>query len=318
MSDNKKPRIVVIGSLNMDVVVEAERAPKMGETVLGQKVHFLPGGKGANQAVALARLGADVTMIGAIGQDAFGKQIMQSLEQENIRTDAIKRKNYATTGMAQIVIAEGDNSIIVVPGANDDCRPEDIDRHVSRIAEADAVLLQLEIPQQTVEYAAKTAKKYGKKVILNPAPVRQLSNELLRHVDVITPNETELTALTGQSIDKDQALAAAMKQLMAAGPSHVITTLGKAGSAWIDEEGRLCQESAHAMQVVDTTGAGDCFNAGLTWALSCGKTLAVSVTFANQSAALSITRLGAQSGMPTMEEVHSYFNSIQKQSAQEG
>lgn len=307
MKVNSRPKIAVIGSLNMDIVIESERIPQAGETVLGNRVHFLPGGKGANQAVALARLGAETAMIGCLGQDAFGDQLLHGLRAEGIQTDGVKITKEAPTGTAHIILSEGDNRIIVVPGANDLCTPDDIKRNEQVIAWADAVLLQLEIPLATVEYAIKLAKKHGKTVFLNPAPVREITNQMLRGVDYLTPNEAELEKLVGVNLSGPQALNHAMQSLLDMGVSHVVTTLGAAGSVYLDKQGLTEKVNGHSVNVVDTTGAGDCFNAGLTFALSSGKSVSEALIFANQVSALAVTKLGAQAGMPTLAEVLAYF-----------
>jgi len=185
---HQQPCIVVIGSLNMDIVVEAERSPLLGETILGKKAHFISGGKGANQAVAIARLGAKTTMIGAVGNDDFGASLIKSLDTEGINTEAVQVIEGVATGLASILIAQGDNHIVVVPGANAHCVPENIEEQTKLISKADIVLLQLEIPIPTVRHAASLAKRLGKTVILNPAPAQELPDDLLQNVDYITPN----------------------------------------------------------------------------------------------------------------------------------
>ncbi|MFM1654665.1 ribokinase [Brevibacillus sp. B_LB10_24] len=304
------PQVVVIGSLNMDIVVEADRPPAMGETVSGNQVHFIPGGKGANQAVAAARLGAKTRMIGAVGDDAFGAQLLASLEQDGIGTQTVKTVAEVATGIASILLSQGDNSIIVVPGANYRCLPEDVDRHMEALEQADVILLQLEIPLETVVHAAKRAKALGKKVVLNPAPARELPDELYQHVDVIIPNETELALLSGISGEGDEQLTGAMKRLLAKGVQTVITTLGAQGAAYLVRGGQLGKAAGHKVEVVDTTGAGDSFNAGFAVALASGKSLAEAVSYAGRVAALAVTRLGAQRGMPTSDEV-AHFEQIQ-------
>lgn len=301
---NKPPQVVVIGSLNMDIVVEADRPPHMGETVSGNQVHFIPGGKGANQAVASARLGAKTTMIGAVGHDAFGSELLQALKQEGIDVETVKTVSEVHTGVASIVLAEGDNQIIVVAGANGHCQPADIDQYEERIAQADVVLLQLEIPLETVLYAASTAKRLGKTVVLNPAPARSLPDELLQSVDVLIPNESELYLLANAGKETD--LEAAMKTLLQKGVGTVVTTLGSKGAAYLATEGSLGFVSSHRVSVVDTTGAGDSFNAGFAYALASGKGLGGAAAFATKVAALAVTKLGAQAGMPTLAEVEKF------------
>lgn len=301
----RKPRIAVIGSLNMDIVIEAARGPRMGETIAGEAAHFIPGGKGANQAVASARLGARTAMIGALGNDAFGAQLLSTMQEEGIASQAIKQVDGAATGIASILIAEGDNSIIVVAGANAHCLPADIDAHEQVIADADVVLLQLEIPLETVVYAAQKAKALGKLVILNPAPARELPDTLLQHIDILTPNETEAYQLAGCKASEAElpTLPTVMQKLRDKGVGQVIVTLGSQGAAYVNEAGQLQIIPAYRVQVVDTTGAGDSFNAGLAVALGAGEPLAEAVNFASKVAALAVTKMGAQQGMPTYEQV---------------
>jgi ribokinase len=291
----------------MDVVITAARPPRMGETVMGEEIHFLPGGKGANQAAACARLGADCAMIGAVGQDAFGSELVQSLKDKGVHTESISVVPGVSTGTASILLSQGDNCIVVVPGANSRCLPEDIERHRERIAQADIVLLQLEIPLETVVYAARLAKQSGCRVVLNPAPVPEngLPTELLESVDYITPNRSELGLLTGMDTEQD-ALEAAMERLAGMGPAHVVTTLGADGAAYKAPGAPVIRAAGHRVQVVDTTGAGDAFNAGLACSLASGGTLAEAVAFALKVSALAVTKLGAQTGMPTLAEVRSF------------
>lgn len=303
----KALRITVIGSLNMDVVVEAPRQPKMGETISGDHVHFIPGGKGANQAVAAARLGAHTAMIGSLGRDAFGDSLEKAMKLEGIQVNTIKRVENAPTGIASILLAEGDNQIIVVAGANAHTSMADVDLHADTVKAADIVLLQLEIPIETVVYTAKLAKEAGKMVILNPAPAQKLPDELFGYIDVMTPNESELYLLTGmeqdQATDQATTLPVAMKALHAKGVKHVVTTLGSTGSAYLINGETFGTIASHKVQVVDTTGAGDSYNAGLAYALASGQSIPEAVEFASVVSALAVTKLGAQQGMPTMKEV---------------
>ncbi|OLN26715.1 ribokinase [Desulfosporosinus metallidurans] len=299
-----RPKIVVIGSLNMDLVVKAVRAPKRGETVMGEEIHFIPGGKGANQAVGLARLGAETTMIGAVGSDAFGEKLKKALQKDGVNTSSIKVLDSEATGVASILLAEGDNSIVVVPGANAQCLPEDLDRYEEKITEADLVLLQLEIPLETVEYAIKLARKHGKTVMLNPAPAQNLSQDLLSKVDYLTPNRSELALLTGMS--EESTIAKGIEQLLEVGVSCCVTTLGAEGVAFREKGGSLVKVSGNKVPVVDTTGAGDAFNAGLAYALAQKESIREAVEFAVQVSALAVTKFGAQGGMPTLAEVEKF------------
>lgn len=300
----QKPHIAVIGSLNMDIVVEADRPPLLGETVMGKQVHFIPGGKGANQAVASARLGAKTTMIGAVGNDAFGQELLDAMRHEGIDTEAVKVVSDSHTGVASIVLAQGDNQIIVVAGANNACLPQDLAAHEARIADADLVLLQLEIPLETVICAAKTAKRFGKTVVLNPAPARSLPDELLQNVDVLIPNESELYLLA--EVDAGEDLESAMRSLLNKGVKTVVTTLGAKGAAYLTAGEGAGFVPSHSVQVVDTTGAGDSFNAGFSYAFATGHSVADAVRFATKVAALAVTKLGAQAGMPTLTQVEEF------------
>lgn len=300
----QQPKIVVIGSLNMDLVVKALRAPKRGETVMGEEIHFIPGGKGANQAVGLARLGAETTMIGAVGADSFGEELKKALQRDGVNTSSIKVLASEATGVASILLAEGDNSIVVVSGANAQCLPEDLERCEGKIAEADLVLLQLEIPLKTVEHAVKLARKHGKTVMLNPAPALTLSQDLLSKVDYLTPNRSELSLITG--ISEDSTIVQGVERVLELGVACCITTLGDEGAAYMERGGSLIHVQGHKVPVVDTTGAGDAFNAGLAYALAQKKSVQEAVIFAGQVSALAVTKFGAQGGMPTLNEVEEY------------
>lgn len=311
-----QPKVAVIGSLNMDIVVEARQIPQIGETLLGDRVRFIPGGKGANQAVAAARLGASTSMIGAVGADNFGEDLLAALRKEGVDVSGVKRLADTATGVASIYVADGDNSILVVPGANDQVTPADIDQHLDKLKEADIVLLQLEIPVQTVFYAARIAKSLGKKVILNPAPARELPQEIYEYIDYITPNRTELVRYAGLGAGMTDAtdtthtnsdfIRMAMQRLKELGAAQVITTLGAEGSAFLDEVGEVRTVAGHVVSVVDTTGAGDCFNAALAIALVQGQSLKEAIQYASQASALAVTKFGAQAGMPTADEVRQF------------
>lgn len=298
-----KPKILVVGSINMDIVLEASRPPKKGETILGEKLHFSPGGKGANQAIASARLHANTSMIGCIGDDAFGGELLRSLKADNINIDPIKKIEKESTGIASILLTEEDNSIIVIPGANFLCSPEHISNHEALIKEVDIIILQLEIPLETVVKSVEIGKRFNKKVILNPAPAKELPEQLLRKVDIITPNKSELAFLTGEKIDTDQNLKEAMEMLIKTGVGQVVTTLGENGCAYMLADLRMKRVQSYKVPVVDTTGAGDAFNAALAYSIALNNDLEGAVTFANKVSALAITKFGAQSGMPYLKEV---------------
>ncbi|QOR84092.1 ribokinase [Geobacillus stearothermophilus] len=294
-----KPTITVIGSLNMDLVTVAARFPNQGETILGEQFLTTPGGKGANQAVAAARLGANIRMIGAVGDDAFGQALIRSLQNEGISVDYVKPVTHGSTGIASITISERDNRIIVVPGANHALTPEDLDSCESVIAESDVCLLQLEIPLPVVERAVSIAHRHGVRVIVNPAPAQPLPPSVLEQASFLTPNEHERTIL----FDKMDEEAFADKLIVTEGAKGV--------RIWQDGQERLIP--SFQVPVVDTTGAGDTFNGALAVALAEGKPLDEACRFANAAAALSVTKLGAQAGMPRRQEVESFL-SRQKES----
>lgn len=305
----KIPNIVVIGSLNMDIVIEADRQPELGETILGSKAQFIPGGKGANQAVAAARLGAKTTMIGAVGGDSFGLELLKALDDNGIDRHAVKIVDSSSTGIASIFLTNGDNSIVVVQGANLDLLPEDIDLYDDVIQAADIILIQLEISLETVCYAVRKAKSYGKIVVLNPAPAQTLPDGLLSQVDYMTPNRSELGLLTGRDAEGDE-LEAAILDLMNKGVANVITTLGADGSAFMDNL-KLRTIQGYKVPVIDTTGAGDSFNAALAYSLALDPDLEKAVSFAAKVSAVAVTKFGAQEGMPTMEAVHQFSASVE-------
>lgn len=302
--ETNQPKVVVIGSINMDMVTRATRFPKKGETISGVSFDQLPGGKGANQAVACARLGAAVSMVGAVGNDPTGKVLLKQLQDEKINTDWIQVIENETTGMAQITVAEEDNQIIIVPGANFAITKSQIDAAKAVIQAADLIILQLEIPLEIVEYTAEVAAGFGVKVILNPAPAQPLSDTLLSNVDYLTPNETELMYLTKQTSVKE-----GMDSLLKEGVQGVIVTLGSEGVQYI-EKGDTASSTVKGrlVEVIDTTGAGDTFNGALAYKLAGGSNVTDAIEFANVAAGLSIMRFGAQTGMPTFAEVQEVMN----------
>ena len=291
-----KPKVVVIGSCNTDMVVKANRLPVPGETILGGTFYMNPGGKGANQAIAASRLGAEVTFISKIGYDLFGLQALEIYKSEKINTDFIFTDQKSPSGVALISVDSfGENSIIVAPGASRSLSIEDINK-------ADIILMQLEIPIETVEYAATIAKKYNKKVILNPAPASTLSNSFLNNVHTILPNRIEAEMLSGIKVmDIDSAHRAA-EAIGEKGIENVVITLGKDG-AYVKEKDQYAMIPAKEVETIDTTGAGDVFCGAFSVYLSEGHSLAESVTFANAAAALAVTRIGAQSAIPYKREI---------------
>jgi ribokinase len=298
-------KICVVGSLNMDLVATGERIPVVGETVLGETFKQVPGGKGANQAASMGRLQGDVAMIGKVGEDAFGEALIQALAEARVETKAIT-KAPTSTGIALITVqADGDNAIVVVPGANAELRPADIDAAKAVIEESEIVITQLETPVDTVTYALKLAKEQGKLTILNPAPAMPLADELIQNVDYLTPNETELAILSGMPTETDEELEAAAKAMMNKGVKVLIVTLGSKGCLVIDKNGTR-QFPAFKVKAVDTTAAGDSFNGGVAVALAEGKSLEEAIGFATKVGALTVQKAGAQSSLPTREEVDGF------------
>lgn len=297
-------KILVVGSLNMDMVANVDHIPVVGETILTNTLTLIPGGKGANQAYAAGRLGAEVTMLGAVGSDSYADMLMESLKSAGVEVESILRKEDASTGVAMIAVnAEGDNSIIVISGANAVLTPEDIETKLEILKESDIVILQLEIPLETVLYTAKMAKSFGKMVILDPAPVpKEFPEELYQYVDIIKPNETELSMLTGLSSMGDD-IAKGARELKNRGVRDVMVTLGDKGVYIDSEECGACLVPGHKVNAVDTTAAGDTFTAALAIMFAQGKNIKEAAEFANYVSSIVVTRKGAQSSIPTLEEV---------------
>jgi ribokinase len=291
-------RVVVVGSINMDLVTLAPRFAEPGETILGERFLTVHGGKGANQAVAAARLGADVALIGALGDDAFGSELHDGLAREGVSLEHVARIADCGSGTASITVAGGENHIVVVPAANARVTPAQIERAQATLASADAILVQMEIPLESVEATLRLGHKLGKPVILNPAPAQKLPMEWLKLARYLTPNQHELAILLGASGDED------FRTLMQRAPAPVVLTRGSDG-AWYRDGGDPQHQAGFKVDVVDTTGAGDTFNAALAAFLHEG--LPIAVRKACAAAALSVTRLGAQGGMPTRAELKEFL-----------
>ena len=297
-------KILVIGSLNVDMVMKVDHMPVAGETILCDGMKLVAGGKGANQACAAGRLGTDVIMLGAIGNDAYGEMQRQSLQQSGVDVSGLLTKENVSTGTAFITVnKEGNNSSVVVQGANAQFTPEDIEAHRNLIEECEIVILQLEIPMDTVLYAVKLARKLGKIVLLDPAPAPEhFPEELYQYIDIIKPNESELSRLTGIA-DAQNHLEEAVQILKDHGVKNVLVTLGGEG-AYLDAENKTAVHiPAKKVKVVDTTAAGDSFTAALAAMILDGKTLEEAAEFANQVSAIVVTREGAQDSIPTLQEV---------------
>ena len=306
-------RLLVIGSLNLDMVVNVDHTPLVGETILSDKMELIPGGKGANQACAAGCLGADVTILGAVGKDTYAEIQKESLKKAGVDVSHLVCRENDATGLAMITVnKDGDNSIVVVSGANATLSPKDIDDNRELIEACDIVIFQLEIPLETVCYAAKLAKSLGKTVILDPAPVpKEFPEELYKYVDIIKPNETELGMLTGIS-NAEEHLEEAVELLRGRGAKDILVTLGEKGVYLNEENGTSCRIPALKVEAVDTTAAGDSFTAALAIMLADGKTLAEAAQFANYVSAIVVTRKGAQSSIPMLEEVIAYIQGLEK------
>lgn len=296
-----KKGILVIGSLNMDLSIDLAKMPVTGETILGRGIAYKAGGKGANQACAAGKLGGRVRVLGCVGQDEFGQKLVKSLSESGVETDYIKESRDLPTGTAVIYVDDnGDNSIVVIPGANMACDIEYLKEQDEQFHWCDYVVLQMEIPYEAVWYSVKRAKELGKMVILNPAPAPdEIPEEILSLVDYLTPNETEIIALNGKS--KDDIREGAEK-LLSRGVSNVIATLGDRGALLVNRYGETFYPARKVVSV-DTTAAGDCFNGAMVAALAEGQSEAEAILFANIASSIAVTRKGAQESLPIREEV---------------
>jgi ribokinase len=298
-----KPRVVVIGSANTDLVVRVPNLPSPGETVTGRQFQIVAGGKGANQAVAAARAGARVTFVGNLGKDNFGNAILAGLRREKIDTRYIVRSKGAPGGVALIMVdARGENLIGVARGSNDALLPRHVDDALPAIRAARCLVVQLEIPLKTVRRAIELANRHRVSVLLNPAPARCIPIALLRNVTFLTPNETELAALTGLPAAKKSDVELATRRLHQAGVKHVLATCGVRGVCWRTADG-VRWLSVPRVKAVDTVGAGDCFSGTFAGAIAEGKSVDAAARFAVAAAAISVTRPGAQPAMPCRREI---------------
>jgi ribokinase len=308
--EGAKKSIVVVGSINMDLVANTPRIPLAGETILGQDFQTHHGGKGANQAVAVGRLGYPVGMIGRVGDDAFGTELRAGLESAGVDTAGVATSPGAS-GVAVIVVAEsGENSIVVVPGANAHVTPADLDANIETIRSAGMVLAQLEIPLETVLHLAAICVRENVPLMLDPAPAAKLPAELLKNVTWFTPNETEAAFFIGdgQGDTQEKESPEIAKSLRSKGIRGVVLKLGARGAYLASPDGVTASIQPFPVRAVDTTAAGDCFNGAFAVGLLMGKDPAESARFAAAAAAISVTRVGAQSSMPALEEVQDKLN----------
>ena len=294
--------VYVLGSINTDLVISSPYIPKSGETVTGSNFFTARGGKGANQAVACARLGGNVLMCGCVGNDAFGLTAVEALKQEGIGVSAIRAVDGVSTGTAVIIVTDGDNRIILDKGANYAITEKDVDEGLFDAKEGDVLVMQLEIPLEIVEYAARLAKSKNMTVVLNPAPAVKLNENLMQYVDIVAPNESEAEILTGTSPAGDVEIALTVKKLYALGAKRVIITLGGRGSV-ISEGQTITYIKPRKVKVVDTTSAGDTFIGAFVLKFAGGASAAEAANFASVASSITITREGAANSIPTLKEV---------------
>ena len=296
--------IFVVGSLNADLVVKSPRFPQPGETISGGDLQIIPGGKGANQAVAAARQGVKTTMLGRVGSDSFAPFLIDNLKANQVDTSHVIADSSATGTAIIVVDANGQNSIVLSPGANGNVSPADVDS--ASFSNSKLLLLQLEIPTPTVLHAAQQARANGLTVILNPAPAKPLPAELISTVDILIPNESELSLLTGLPVNDADSAERAAKEIMKQGVKTVIVTLGSKGALLVTAQ-QTTQVDTYKVNVVDTTAAGDAFIGGFASALLSGKSLEDSVRHGCACGALATTKFGAQPSLPTKEEVEKFI-----------
>lgn len=289
-------KIVVIGSINADLVFLSDIRPKAGETVLGNDFKTVPGGKGANQAVAASRLGSNVSMIGCVGNDSNGRFLLDNFNKNSVNIDSVRTKEGIPTGVANIIVAENDNSIIVISGANNEMNKEIIDENKDKILDADIVMLQLEIPLETVKYVIDYCYNNNIKTILNPAPAIKLDEDIIKKSTFLTPNEHECKLILG--LDNNVDIVDIIKKY----PNKMFITLGEKGVMYYNGTEKIIVPSCK-VEVVDTTGAGDTFNGAFASAVSKGSSINDAIKFANKASSKSVTKFGAQGGMPYLNEI---------------
>ncbi|MEM3060945.1 MAG: ribokinase [Candidatus Bathyarchaeia archaeon] len=299
----KKPRIVVVGSIHMDFTILVDSLPKTGETVIGKSFKMSPGGKGANQAVAAAKLGSEAYMVGRVGNDYLGNLLIESMSKSGVNVDFVKKDPSTHSGLAFITVdPRGKNTISVAPGADLTISNEDVEGAMDAIKQADIMLLQLEIPLEIVTQAAEIAFRNDLKVILNPAPYRPLPKKLLKNIFILTPNEVEVGMMSKIGIKSSKDVVEAGKKLIGMGIEKIVITLGDKGAMLVSKE-RVLRFPAIKVKALDTTGAGDAFNGALAVALAEGKGIEEAIRFANFAGALTTMKVGAQEALPGRKEV---------------
>ena len=303
-AESREPLVVVVGSINMDLVVKTAVLPGPGQTVLGRKFTSIPGGKGANQAVAAARLGARVHMIGKVGGDNFGEHLLMCLDRNQVDTSAVVVAEGISSGVAIVMVdSSGENSICVVAGANNQMHPDDLIAQEELIAQAKVVVLQLELPVPTVLQAIRLARKHGVKTILDPAPTAADTPPELLKVDIITPNHIEAGMMVGEPVKDVRSAKTVAAALVSKGPEAVVVTIGEKGAVLVDKSHQIRHFPAPKVTIVDTTAAGDAFTGALSVAIARQEKLSDAIRYANAAGALACTKFGAQPAMPTHREV---------------
>jgi ribokinase len=300
-----KPIITVVGSMNMDLVIKVNEIPQIGETLLGNELLQIPGGKGANQGVAIAKLNNEIIFLGKVGKDVFGDALIESMKESGVNIEHIEKTD-ESTGIAVINVDKyGNNNIIVIPGANGDVDKGYLQRHLIAFEKADIIVFQLEVPLETVKEGLKIARKLGKTTILNPAPAYELDDEIIQNVDILIPNEHELERISKIKITDQDSILKAANILLQKGIKQIIVTLGGKGVLYIDINGYKFFE-AYKVNVVDTTAAGDSFIGGFVSSYIENGNIEKSIEIGQKTAALAIQKVGAQSSLPTKEEVDNF------------
>lgn len=298
--------ILIVGSLNMDIVVEMTKMPELGETVMGKHLSYIPGGKGANQACAAGKIGGHVTMLGCVGNDNFGTRQIQLLKESHVCMEYVDVRQEEPTGTAVIYVdGTGANSIVVIPGANACCDIQYLKEHDELFQNCSYAMFQMEIPKEAVYYGIARAKELGKTTILNPAPAPEaLPEEIWEKIDFFTPNETELAKLAGLKEMDERSIRRGARKILAKGVKQVLVTMGSKGVLWVNDKTEQIFP-ARKVEAVDTTAAGDCFNGAFVTALQQGYSIEDAITFANLASSIAVTRKGAQSSIPERDEIYS-------------